>query len=223
MGLILDWAIAAGERKEANPVAQIRAGRALPKQGDVPSHFAAIDWRALPALYAELTRREATSAACLRFIILTACRSGEARGALWPEFDLDAAIWRIPRERKKERRGLDVPLSAPCLALLMNLPGPHDGLVFRAETGRALSINTFQALFRRMGRTGITTHGMRSAFSTWRAETDAASREIAEMCLGHRVGSGVERAYQRSDLLARRRDLMDKWADFCISEVCAHV
>lgn len=212
---ILQWAEVAGFRDGPNPVDKVRNGVGLARQTDETAHFKAIDWRELPAFMSDLAARQAMSAHCARFIILTTARSGEARGALWSEIDLAAKVWTLPAERKKEKRELRVPLSEPAVEILEAVaPAAQNGLVFPSANGKPLSDMVFKALFRRLARPELTIHGMRSAFSTWRAETDAAPREIAEMCLGHLVGNEVERAYQRSDVFERRRRLLQTWSDY---------
>ena len=181
-------------------------------------------FRALP--YGEvsgaLERVEASGASaaaklCFRFLILTAARSGEARGATWAEIDLDALEWRIPAERMKGGREHRVPLSDAARDVLARawLLEDGSGLVFPSPSraGRPLSDMTLMKILRDRGLAErATVHGFRSAFRDWCAET-GKPREVAEAALAHTV-SGVEGAYFRSDLLARRRALMDQWAAF---------
>ena len=154
---------------------------------------------------------------CLRFLILTAARSGEARGATWPEIDTEAREWRIPADRMKGGAGHRVPLSDAALAALERARALDDGsgLIFPSplRAGRPLSNMTLTKILRNRGLAArATVHGFRSTFRDWCAET-GKPREIAEAALAHTVG-GVEGAYFRSDLLARRRVLMDQWAAF---------
>ena len=137
--------------------------------------------------------------AALTFIAATACRSGEARLATWDEIDLDADVWTIPAGRTKTNRPHIVPLSRVALAALTEARQYADGsgLVFPSPTGRALSDGTLSKFTR---GAGFSPHGLRSSFRSWAAET-GVTRETAEMCLAHSAGA-VERAYQRSDLLA---------------------
>ena len=154
---------------------------------------------------------------CLRFLILTAARSGEVRGATWAEIDLEAREWRVPGERMKGGREHRVPPSDAARDVLARARGLEDGsgLAFPSptRTGRPLSNMTLTKILRDQGLADrATVHGFRSAFRDWCAET-GKPREIAEAALAHRVG-GVEGAYFRSDLYARRRVLMDQWAAF---------
>ena len=153
---------------------------------------------------------------CFRFLVLTAARSGEARGARWSEMDTDAREWRIPGERTKTGAPHRVPLSAEAMAVLERARALDDRgeLVFPGrQRERELSNMTLTKILRDNGLADrATVHGFRSAFRDWCAET-GAPREVAEAALAHTVG-GVEGAYFRSDLFERRRALMDQWAVF---------
>ena len=86
-----------------------------------------------------------------------------------------------------------------------------------ARAGCPLNSKAMLDLLERMGRRDITAHGFRSTFRDWAAEQTRFPREICEQALGHVVGSSVERAYLRSDVIDRRRKLMDEWARFTAS------
>ena len=165
----------------------------------------------------EASRASQAAKLCLRFLILTAARAGEARGATWADVDFDAKEWRIRGERMKGGREHRVPLSDAALAVLERARGLEDGsgLIFPSplKPGRPLSPMTLTKILRDQELAErATVHGFRSSFRDWCAET-GKPREIAEAALAHTVG-GVEGAYFRSDLLARRRVLMDQWASF---------
>ena len=192
---------------------------ALPAMPAVKQHFRALPYQevgaALETVEASWTSRAAKL--CLRFLILTASRPGEARGATWAEVDVEAPEWRIPAERMKGGAGHRIPLSDAALAVLERARGFDDGsgLIFPSAVrpGHPLSDMTLTKILRDQGLADrATVHGFRSAFRDWCAET-GKPREIAEAALAHTVG-GVEGAYFRSDLLARRRVLMDQWAVF---------
>ena len=153
---------------------------------------------------------------CFRFLVLTAARSGEARGARWSEIDTEAREWRIPGGRTKTGTPHRVPLSSGALALLKRareLEG-GSGLVFPGrQRGRELSNMTLRKILRDNGLADrVTVHGFRCAFRDWCAET-GAPRELAEAALAHTV-EGVEGAYFRSDPFERRRALMESWEMF---------
>ena len=155
---------------------------------------------------------------CFRFLVLTAARSGEARGATWGEVDLDAREWRIPGSRMKGGIEHRQPLSDAALEVLERARELDDGsgLIFPSPSrpGRPLSDMAMTKLLRDVGLAGrATVHGFRSSFRTWSSEHADAPREVCELALAHRVGSAVEQAYARSDLLEKRRALMQQWAD----------
>ena len=175
-------------------------------------HHAAMDWREAPAFMAELRARSSMSACALRFTILTACRTGEAIGARWPEIDLAAAVWTIPAERMKAHREHRVPLSEAAVELLRALPR-MDGndAVFWGMRKPTISNMAMLELIRGM-RPGLTVHGFRSSFRDWAAECTSFPAEVVEMALAHTIQNQVEAAYRRGDLLDKRRELMRAWA-----------
>ena len=219
---IFDWAKGRGLYPHENPVNGVR--KALPTVKTTNNHLPAIPWRELPAFMKQLRRREGISARTLEFIIFTAARSGEARGARWQEFDVEQKLWTVPAERMKRNLPHRVALSSQAIGVLEQVRGLDDGFVFpsiqRATSGgaRPQSTMVFKSLLRRMGREDITPHGMRSAFRDWCSEFAHAERELAELALSHAVGDAVERAYARSDLLDRRHTLMERWGRFCAGE-----
>ncbi|MGH1458556.1 MAG: tyrosine-type recombinase/integrase [Paracoccaceae bacterium] len=222
MEAVFDYAIGNGCREAPNPVdGALR--RALPKGKHKPVHHVALSWRDVPDFMSDLAEREAVAAACLRFVILTAVRSGEARMATWHEIDLENQTWTIPASRMKAEEEHRVPLSADAVAILEGVRGLDASYVFPSPQGTAqglgkpLSVNAFRPLFKRMKREGLTAHGFRSSFRDWCAEKAHADRQLAEAALAHRVG-GVEGAYFRSDLFERRRALMDAWGRYATGQ-----
>jgi integrase len=221
IGVVLDWAHAKGYRQSDTPTRSISRG--LPKQPKVKEHFAALPWEDVPSFLGKLREtpkaREPVRLA-FEFLVLTAVRSGEMRGARWSEFDLDAREWRIPAGRMKAGKPHTVPLPARAMAILgrmaeLRTSDTPDTLIFEgAKAGRPLSDMTLTMLLRRMGA-GVTAHGFRSSFRDWAAEATNFPREVAEAALAHAVESRVEAAYRRSDLLEKRRKLMEAWAGFC--------
>ena len=192
---------------------------ALPTLPAVKAHFRALPYREVSGALERVEASGASQAAklCLRFLILTAARSGEARGAMWAEMDAEAREWRIPGERMKGGGAHRVPLSDAALAVLEQARALDDGsgLIFPSSlrAGRPLSDMSLTKLLRDRGLADrATVHGFRSAFRDWCAET-GRPREVAEAALAHVVG-GVEGDYFRSDILARRRALMEQWAAF---------
>lgn len=166
---------------------------------------------------ADLRERDGGAARATEFAILTACRSGEVRGATWEEFDMDAKVWTIPAARMKAGREHRVPLSVAAMTLLASI-SRHGAFVFPGrDVETPLSDMSLTAVLRRMGRADITVHGFRSTFRDWCAEygSNDFSREVCEHALAHRLPDKVEAAYQRGDLLEKRVRLMQAWADYC--------
>jgi integrase len=215
LSVIFDWAKVAGHYPFENPVNGVK--KALGAVNSRATHMASMAWPDLPVFMKELEAREGVSARTLEFIILTAVRSGEARGAKWKEIDNKERVWNIPAERMKRRIPHSVPLSSAAWAVLERMRGMNEELIFpsnqSSSSGKAReqSVNVFQALLRRMNRDGFTVHGFRSTFRNWASEGFKVEREVAEAALSHATGNAVERAYARSDLLDRRRPLMEEW------------
>jgi integrase len=200
-------------------IAWVKAGKPLPrrKENRHVNHHASMPYPELPAFWQDLTKREGIAARALQFLILTAARTNEVTGAVWDEIKLADKVWVIPPERMKMSRPHRVPLSDAALAILKALPREKGNkFVFCSltEPGKALSNMAMSMLLRRMGHDDITVHGFRSTFRTWAGEKTSFPHDVIELCLAHQVGTKVTRAYQRSDLLEKRRPLMATWAKF---------
>jgi integrase len=146
---------------------------------------------------------------------LTATRSGEALAARWDEIDFEAKVWVIPRERTKVAREHRVPLSERGVLVLreMEVVRTSDYVFPGQRADRPLSNMAFEMLLRRLG-SSYTAHGFRSSFRDWAGNETHFPREVAEHALAHVIGDKAEQAYRRSDALARRRELMDAWANY---------
>ena len=212
---VLDVARSKGYREGENPVVAIRYGGVLPKVKKKVSHHKAMPWQDLPALYANLEGQNAVSAKALMFTSLSVARTSEVLGMRWEELDVEARIWTCPADRMKGGKVHRVPLTDAMLGILEPLRALRSEMVFEGQRRhKPLSNMSMLMLLRRMGFEGVTVHGFRSAFRDWASEAANAPRELAEMSLAHSVGNEVERAYARSDLLERRRELMQRWSDF---------
>ncbi len=177
-------------------------------------HHPAMDWWNVPAFMAELRQRSSMSAWALQFAILTACRTGEVIGALWSEIDLARGLWVIPAARMKAHVEHRVPLSVRALALLRDMPRMEGSdAVFWGMRKPTISNMAMLELLRGM-RPGLTVHGFRSSFRDWAAENTTFPAEVVEMALAHTIGNQVEAAYRRGDLLEKRREMMQAWADY---------
>ena len=151
----------------------------------------------------------------LEFLMLTACRSGEVRGARWEEMDLEGGEWTIPPERMKHKREHRVPLSARAREVLAEAKehAVDSEWVFPSPRGLQLKDFNFSGLLRELGIAAVP-HGFRSSFRDWAAECTDAPHAVMEAALAHVVRNKVEAAYARSDLLKRGRVLMEQWAEF---------
>jgi integrase len=180
-------------------------------------HHAALPYEKLPDFVAQLRVRQSLAAKALEFAILTACRSGEVRGARWEEFDLDKAVWVIPGKRMKAGKEHRVPLSDRAATILMALKEMRTGdFVFPGTArGKPLSEMAMAMQLRRMKADDITVHGFRSTFRDWASETTSFPHEVCEQTLAHAIGNKTEAAYRRGDLFDKRRKLMDAWAAYC--------
>ena len=217
---ILSYASAREWRSGMNP-AQWRGHleTMLPARAKVRAvvHHAALPWQSMPQFMAALRAREGVAARGAEFCILTAARSGEAREARWSEIDLDVKLWTIPASRMKGGKAHRVPLSDAAVAVLHRIPrGDRDAHVFPGMMPRQpLSDVAISKIVKLAAGLAITLHGFRSTFRDWTAEATVYPRELAEKALAHTLESKVEAAYQRADMLAKRRDMMNAWAEFC--------
>jgi integrase len=214
---VLDWAKVRGLRSGENPARwRGHLQHMLPAVSKTARvvHHPALPYAEAPKFAKTLRKQDGLAARALELAILTATRTGEVLGARWDEIDLEAKVWTIPSARTKTRREHRVPLSEPALRLLRELPRIDEHVFPGWKRGRPLSNMAMLLLLRRMDRTDITPHGFRSTFRDWCAES-GHDHQLAEMALGHVVGSAVERAYRRSDLFALRARLMADWAKFC--------
>ena len=203
------------------------------------THFEALPYDQMPGVVDKILDSQGMreTRLALAFVVLTATRSGEVRGARWDEIDEAAKVWRIPAERMKSDRPHVVPLSIEAHLLLQDAraaagkrqksekrrPGydpsletdyaPKEGLIFPHPSGQPLSENAL-SLRTRKDKLGCTPHGFRSSFKGWATAQGDWSWEAIELCLAHRVGNSVAQAYFRDDLLEQRRPLMQEWADY---------
>lgn len=212
---VLDVAKSKGFRSGENPVTGIKDAQALPKVKAKVKHHKAMDWKAVPAFYADLRTRKAMAAKALMFTCLTGSRTSEVLGLRWEELDLEARLWTCPAERMKGGEEHRVPLTDEMLAIIEPLKAMKSDYVFEGQKRhKPLSNMSMLMLLRRMQVDDVTVHGFRSTFRDWASEVSGVPREVAEMSLAHTVGSNVERAYARSDLLEKRRALMNDWSVF---------
>lgn len=221
IGTVLDYAHAKGWKAAEAPmraVNQLMRGIRQPKAGN----FAAMPYSDVPA-FAEKLREDDASVGrlALRFLILTAARSGEVRGATWQEFDLEAAEWRIPPERMKAGKLHIVPLVPAAVAILEQVRGlfspKAEDFVFPGLKGQMSDMTMTKAL-RVAGAGEYTVHGFRSSFRDWAAD-NGYSDSWAEAALAHSNPNKTEAAYRRTTYFEQRREkLMPAWASFVLNE-----
>jgi integrase len=211
---VLDFAKAHKLRSGENP-ASWRGNLALilPKRQKLSrGHHKAMPYAEVPAFIGKLREVESIPALALEFAILTAARSGEVLGARWDEINITAKVWTIEAGRMKAGLLHRVPLATRAMEIVERMAEIRTGdLVFAGHRRRRpLSGAAMGALV-----TGATVHGFRSSFRDWAGEETSFPREIAEQALAHATGDATERAYRRGDALAKRRALMEAWANYC--------
>ena len=217
--IVMNWARTAGHYEGMNPVEGVEDG--LPKQRGKVRHFEALPYHELPDLMRRIVDVDGMGALALRFLILTAARSGEVRGATWAEIDAQSRQWTIPADRMKADAEHRIPLSDAALAVLDSVRGlDPEHLFTSSRRGRPLSNTTLARVLKQLD-CPATTHGMRSTFRDWAEEMTGFPREVKEAALAHTVRDKTEAAYRRGDLFEKRRDLMDQWGRFCMSASAA--
>lgn len=217
IGVVLDWAYANGMRATEAPMRSL--SRALPRQPKQDGHFAAMPYEDVPEFLKHLQKRTSVARLALEFLILTASRSGEVRGAKWAEINLDAKLWTVPAERMKVGKEHVVPLTDAAIDVLERARPYYaecSDLVFPGRNVlRPMSDMTLLKILR-YAKLPFTVHGFRSAFRDWAAEKTSYPGEVAEAALAHTVSNKVEAAYRRTNYLDKRRELMREWSDFCL-------
>jgi len=217
---VLDWAKAHGYRQGENPASwRGHLDKILPRRTKLRTvqHHAAIPYQEIGAFMSELRSQEGVSARALEFTILTAARTGEVLGARPAEFDLVEATWTVPATHIKGGKNHRVPLGARAAAIVADMMSNHrEAFVFPGSRPTTpLYRGAIWKILKQIGRPDVTVHGFRSTFRDWVAEQTAYPRELAEMALAHTIESKVEGAYRRGDLLEKRRQLMQAWAEYC--------
>lgn len=217
----LDWAYCEDYRDDngaedvKDVVKSLRKGRGVGQRRHMRAMPHAEVAAALATVEADGTARATRLA--FRFMVLTAARTLEVRTMVWSDVDMDTATWNRPADKMKARVAHRVPLSRQALDVLAQARGSVDrrhpsGVVFPTPKGAMLGDNALRKLTAR-AVANATPHGFRSSFRDWCGET-GVERDAAELSLAHAVGDQTERAYARSDLLERRRPVMQAWADY---------
>ena len=220
---VLDYATVNEYRTGNNPAiwkGYLETQLPSPNKLSQTNHHPAVPYANIGDFMSILRLNDTISARALEFLILTAVRSGSVRMAEWPEIDLDEKLWIIPAANTKTKQEHRVPLAPRAITLLQSLPKlAGNPKLFPSARGKAISDMTLSQLMRRMRERGelkvaAVPHGFRSTFRDWAAEQTSYSDEIRKAASGHTVGDSVHQAYQRTDLLDKRRRLMNEWAKF---------
>ena len=215
---VLEWAVAMEFRTD-NPCD--RLGPVLGAQDAVVQHMRALPHREVASALETVRASEGMPVVKLvfEFLVLTAARWGEVRGADWAEIDRTDGVWTVPATRMKAKREHRVPLCRRAVEILDEARTLHDGspLVFTDGAGRQLNGKRLRRLLRKHGIAAVP-HGFRSSFRDWAAEETDHPREVIEAALAHVVQNKVEAAYRRTDLFERRRRLMNDWAGYLARE-----
>jgi integrase len=220
---VLDWAKVRGHRTGENParwrghldhvyssVAKAKAAKRA--RTGAGAHHAALPYDQLGKFMTELRAQKGADARGLEFAILTTARTAEVMGARWSEIDQTAKTWTVPANRMKGGKLHRVPLSAQAIAVIS--AANRGGEYVFDDDGCQLSPMAFTKLLARMKHGDVTPHGFRSTFRDWAAEQTNFPREIAEKALAHALKDKTEEAYQRGDLLEKRRKMMAAWAQY---------
>lgn len=214
---ILDYAAAHGFRPDDNPARpNVPLDQLLPPVRHKPEHHPSAPYVEVPALVLRLRGDDDILAKAVLFVILTAVRSGEMRGALWSEFDLDTAKWVVPAERNKTSDDYIIPLAAQTVALLRTLPRKGKLVFPNPKTGKAFDYNKPITLLKEF-HPDKTLHGFRATLSTWAREQTDYPAEVIEAALNHKQPDKVIAAYARTSYLDKRRALFQDWADYAFS------
>jgi integrase len=198
-----------------------------------------LSYQQMPAFMAALRGRQAVAAQLMEFLILTNVRTGAALNATWDQFDIAAGVWSVPvvnlKDKKHRKEPFRVPLSAQALNILREMQAARvSAYVFPGSRGNPLSNMAMLTLLKRMNSSGeqwldptsgkpIVPHGFRATFRTWCEEITHFPHAVIEEAMGHVVGTAVERAYRRTDVLEQRRALMEAWAGYCEPRPCSNV
>jgi integrase len=222
---VMDYAIAHEWRTAGNPARW--AGlldKVMPKRQTRERHHAALAYAEAATMMQGLRQSSGIAARAVEFLTLTAARSGEVRGATFAEIDTKARTWTVPASRMKMDREHVVPLTDRALAIVEAMRQRATGdLIFGGVVDNRPISDTAMTKALRLASPdkAATLHGLRSMFRDWAGEETDFPRELAEWSLAHLVGNAVERAYRRGDALAKRRELMEAWADYCAGSAVA--
>ena len=234
---ILAWATTSGFRQGENPArwrGHFENLLAEPSKIQIVKHHPSLPWKEIPNFMTALSEQKGIAARALELLIFTATRTSETLEMTWDELNLEDGVWVIPAERMKEEVEHEIPLSRQAIDLLSETPRIGKFVFTGANYNSYLSDMSLTAVLKRMhyksikdGGKGwidpkrenrrITSHGFRSSFRMWGAESVSHSftREVIEFALSHQLPNKVESAYQRGTVFEKRIPLMQAWSDYC--------
>ena len=214
LSTVFKWCVA--KQWRVDDPADIAIAQALPSQKKKVTHRKSISYNEVADFLDTVSKSSAglNTKFGIEFLILTATRSGEVRNARWDE--VDGSLWTIPAERMKAEVAHRIPLPSRCMEILASAKeiSQGSGYIFEGtKPNKPLSENTFNKLMKELGL-DVHAHGFRTSFRTWTQEKTNYPREIAEAALAHSLSDKAEAAYARSDLLEKRAEMMEAWAQF---------
>jgi integrase len=217
---ILGWAKANKYRDGENPARwHDNLDQLLPKLSEVRkvTHHPALSHAELPAFIEKLRQEGGIAARALEFTILTAARTEEVILSRPAEINRREKIWTVPPERMKLKREHLVPL---CSRAMQLIEAASESYLFPSASHpeKHLSNMAMLTVLNRMGFGHVTVHGFRSTFKDWCRDRTRCENYVSEAALAHASGDKIEAAYARSDVLGKRRKLMDAWAAYCASK-----
>jgi integrase len=214
---VLAWATVRKYRTGDNP-AQWRnhLDKLLPAPNKLKNvqHLAALPYTEAGSFMAKLREKDSLASKALELQILTATRPGEVVNATWDEFDFDAKVWTIPKDRMKANKEHEIPLSPQAVKLIKSLPRVCDFIFPGPSLKKGITTAAGMKLIKEL-HPGITAHGFRSTFREWSGDQTAFPREVIEHALAHQLKDRAEAAYYRKSQFPKRVKLMTSWAKFC--------
>ena len=214
---IIDYAIAMGESDKANPASLKVISKVLPANSKSKriKHHPSLDYKLLPEFWRELEQHQSVNANCLRLAILTATRTNEVIAANLSE--IEGNVWTLSPERMKMQKEHRIPLCNYIVDLIDNLPTVN-GFLFPSSRLKNDHVSNMAMLnlVKKTMKKDFTVHGFRATFKTWASEETNYDVGIVEAALAHTIKNKVEAAYNRGDLLEKRRGLMNEWCDFVV-------
>lgn len=187
----------------------------LGKRRHNAKHIPSLPYEQAPKFYKRLVNSPSTSALAIRFLMLTVARSGEVRFAAFDE--IEDGTWHLSENRTKTGKSFRIPLGTEAQKIIRDTKANSEQqYLFTSHKGGPLSPNAMTTFMKRC-EMSARPHGFRATFRTWAENETDADWETKEISLGHSVGSRVERAYQRSDLIEKRRRLLEQWQEFLLS------